>query len=283
MRLIGEKREGDVNLTSKNTGEVTIEETYTYTVQADSKTDNRLYVASCPGLPVVGVTVSAGGLAVCKSIRGERSPDNPTIWTFTANFSSEIDENNDQQPGTDPEAWVPVRKTIFEKLEYRAVEDASGEKYCTSAGESFKGGIPQTLWLLSWEFSQFENISVTDEDLMDRNEVVNGSTFKGKSAKTLLCRIMESSVGFFYGQKRRLTKYRLTWKKDKWTDKVLDIGTYYLDASGNKIPFLDKPGNVTEGALNGSGAAVAKTNPPTPPSTLEFDRYETSSFSFLRI
>lgn len=283
MRIIGEHRQGDVNLTSKGTGEVTIEETYVYIVEADSKTDNRLYVSQCPGLPIVGVSRSAGGLAVCKSISGQRRQENPIIWDFTCSFSSEVEENNDQQPGTDPEAWVPVRKTIFEKLEYKAVEDASGKQYRTSAGESFKGGIPQTLWLLSWEFSQFESISVTDEDLMDRNEVVNGSTYKGKQAKTLLCRIMESSVGFFYGQRRRLTKYRLTWKKDKWTERILDIGTYYLDANGKQVPFLDKAGNIQEGGLDGNGGKVANASPPTSVGILEFDRYETSSFSFLRI
>lgn len=283
MRIIGEHRQGDVNLASKGTGEVTIEETYTYIVEADSKTDNRLYVSQCPGLPIVGVSRSAGGLAVCKSISGQRRQENPIIWDFTCSFSSEVEENNDQQPGTDPEAWVPVRKTIFEKLEYKAVEDASGKPYLTSAGEEFKGRFPHTLWLLSWEFSQFENISVTDEDLMDRNEIVNGSTYKGKAAKTLLCRIMESSVGFFYGQRRRLTKYRLTWKKDSWVEKVIDAGTYYLNSNGKKIPFVTLPGNPVEGLLDGSGGAVALAKPPGDPVYLEFDRYETSSFSFLRI
>ena len=90
MRIIGEHRQGDVNLASKGTGEVTIEETYTYIVEADSKTDNRLYVSQCPGLPIVGVSRSAGGLAVCKSISGQRRQENPIIWDFTCSFSSEF-------------------------------------------------------------------------------------------------------------------------------------------------------------------------------------------------
>jgi hypothetical protein len=283
MRIIGEHREGDINLTSKGSGEVTIDETYIYTVQADSKSDTRLYVAACPGLPIVGQTLSAGGLAVCKSVRGQRRQDNPLIWDFTCNFSSEVDENNDQQPGTDPETWVPVRKTIFERQEYPSFVDAEGKHYQTSAGEDFRDHMMQTRWLLSWEFTQFESASITDEQLMDRNEVVNESTYKGKSPKTLLCRVMESSLGFYYGQRRRLTKYRVTWKSNKWTDRVPDRGTYYLNGSGNKIPFVDFAGNIILGNLNGNGGKLAETNPPTDPQILEFDRYPVSDFAFLRI
>ena len=49
MRVVGEKRVGEVGITSRGGGAVTIDETYHYIVEADSATDDRITVAGCPG------------------------------------------------------------------------------------------------------------------------------------------------------------------------------------------------------------------------------------------
>jgi len=289
MRIVGEKREGDVSLSTKSDGQLVIEETFQYIVEADSKSDTRLYVAQCPGLPVPGITRSSGGYTICKTVSGQRRSDNPKIWDFTCSFSSEVEENSDTTGSgsvgavSDPETWVPVRTTLFDKVDFQSNKDVNGKPFANSAGQAFAEGFPSSKWLLSWEFTQFENISVKDEDILDRNEVVNSATFKGKASKTWLCRVIESSVGFYYGQRRRLTKYRLTYNDDTWQKIVPDVGFATLDSNGKLKIKTELTGTIIQVNLNGAGAAVAETVPPTPPALLKFDVYKTSNFSFLRI
>lgn len=283
MELIGEKREGEVSLTSREGGLVTIDETYHYIVRADTVADDRQYVSQCPGLPIVGQTLSAGGLAICKTKTGRRRSENALIWDFTCSFSSEVEENDQtgSQPGVDPQAWIPVRKTTFERIETVEFFDTAGNAAKASNGEWYKEGIRRRRWLPVWEFSQFESASITDEDMADRNETVNASTFKGKAAKTLLLTIVDSTVGFYYGQRRRWTQYRIVYNKDTWREKRIDYGSYYLDGSGNPQVFTDKKGlPLPFGYLDNSGGLRAAN---LAPLTNNFDVFATDSWSFLRI
>lgn len=293
MRLIGEKREGEVSITSRGGGMVTIDETWHYIVEADSKTDERLVVSRCQGLPIVGSTTSAGGLAVCKSKVGTRRADNPLIWDFTCSFSSEVEEDSDQSqqaPGSDPTTWVPVRKTMFERREYVSFTDKDGTPVLTSAGQPYDTGIVLSRFLPVWEFTQFESATVTDEIMLSRNEVVNASTFKGKAAKTLLCIVVDSTLGFYYGQRRRLSTYRLIYDSKDWRLKRLDVGTIYKNGSGVPKNYIVQ-GQVIMGPLNGTngqpaGGFDANGLPDmdgTPPGLRYFDIYATDSFAFLRI
>lgn len=278
--LIGEKREGDIRLSNKN-GSVTVEETYSYIVRADSKFQSRLEIAQTTGLPIVNVTTSSGGLCVCKSKVATKREDNPLIYDVVCEFSSEVDENNDQnnQTGSDPTAWVPVRETIFyQKEEYRQI-DAAGAAYKNSAGQYITGIPPRKRTLVAWRFAQFEPISVTDETLADRNETVNVSTYKTKAAKTLLLTVEKSTLGYYYGRRLRYTEYLLKYDPKTWVAKRLDVGTVYKSGS-DLLPYTDKAGNVIEGPLNGSGG---KQTVGTAPAILSFDDYTTSTFSFLRI
>jgi len=110
--------------------------------------------------------------------------------------------------------------------------------------------------------------------------VVNSAEFKGKAIKTLLCTVLSSVIGFYYGNRCRLTKYALRYNDKTWKHKRLDVGTVYLE-SGKLRPYLDDNGNVILGGLNGSGA---KVSPGTKPSVLEFDQYSEVAFAtFLRV
>jgi hypothetical protein len=91
---------------------------------------------------------------------------------------------------------------------------------------------------------------------------------------------MSSVIGFYYGSKRRLTRYALKYNTETWRHKRLDVGTVYLDA-GAHLPYLDDAGNVMLGALDGSGG---KATVGDPPAVLEFDMFAAVDFStFLRI
>lgn len=293
MRVIGEQRIGDINLNTGSNGQTVVEETYTYIVEADSKFDSRLLVSQCPGLPQVGISLSASGLAKCKSISGSRREENPRIWDFTCNFSSEVNQDNQTDTtgtGTDPETWVPIRRTLFEKIETQEYSDRNGKVFATSANEPFAEGITRVRFLPVWEFDQFESATVSDEDIVDRNEKINNSTYKSFPRHTLLIRVVDSVIGFYYGQRRRLTKYRITYNFNTWDLKILDKGEWYLDANKKRTPFTtDNTIGKTDwvGFLDGKGGKLTFKDPQNPqPDEFvyrTFRMYDRISFSsFLR-
>ncbi len=278
--LLGYKREGGCSLRSSN-GIAVFDETYTYTVQTTSNTENYANVITTTGLPFPGVSVSPTGFGICRTLAGDFRPDNPKIWDFTAEFSSEVEENqNSQDPRTDPMTWLPIYETKFERIQEVVTKDFSGASIANSAGQPFENGLTISRFIPIWEFFQFEPATLTDEQLIERNETVNSVTFKGRAAKTLLLTIVTSSIGFYYGRRIRLTKYQLRYNVKKWTNKRLDVGTVYKSGS-DYLPYTDKAGVVILGSLDGSGGKQAVG---TAPAVREFDMYDTKPFaSFLRI
>jgi len=279
--ILGEKREGSGSLRSRQ-GMPVLEESYIFTVRSDSKNNSRLDIITTPGLPVVGLTVSAFGFSVCVGKEASRRSENPLIWDVTCTFSSEVDEKqNNQDPKTDPVAWIPIYETKFERLQELVTKDFSGTAIANSAGQPFQTGLTIGRFIPIWEFYQFEPATVTDETIIDRNETTNSAIFKGRAIKSLLLTILESSVGFYYGSRRRLTKYSLKYNSRLWTHKRLDVGTVYKSGS-NHLAYTDNNGNVILGGLDGStGAKVAVGDPP---GVRSFDQYNPIAFaSFLRI
>ena len=280
MALLGEGRQADISLSTRD-GDVHIDEMWNYIVEADTF-HTKLEVSQCPGLPQINQTLSSAGLTVCQYKDGHRREANPRIWDFTARFSTRVEENSDQTQlsfGANPETWRPVRRLLKEALDEVRFKDASGTAIVNSAGQPFDTGLVFRRYIPVWEFAQFEPASVTDEDVLARNEVVNATTYKGTyAAKTMLCVVMDSVLGYYYGQRRRLTIYQLKYNSETWRVTRLDVGTSYLD--GGVLKRYEKDGQTIHGGLNGSGARVSDG---TAPAILYFDRYPTSSFSFLRI
>jgi hypothetical protein len=283
--LRGEGRAGQASLRSTG-GIPVLDETYHFLVEAASKDTSRIDVLlNTPGLPLVGQTVSAFGFSVCRSVSAVKRPEQAKLWDVTAEFSSEVDErqggaSGGQDPQSDPETWVPVYETKFERLQEVATKDRDGDAIANSAGQPFETGIIRARYIPIWEFFQFEPATVTDEQVIERNETVNNATFRGRAANTLLCTVMSSVIGFYYGSPRRLTQYSLRYNSQDWLHKRLDVGTVYLSA-GDLLPYEDESGNVILGALNGSGGKQAAG---TAPSVLSFAMFSAVDFSaFLRI
>jgi hypothetical protein len=276
----GETREADINITNSG-GIPRIEETYTFLVEADSKNTSRFEVLTTPGLPFVNVTQSSYGLTVCRAKTATRRPDTAKMWDVVCTFSSEVEEGQDNQdPTTDPVAWVPIYETKFERVQVVVTRDFAGDPIANSAGQPFPNGLTVTRKLPVWEFYQFEPATVSDEDVIDRSEIVNSATFRGKAPDTLLCTVLSSSIGFYYGTRLRFTRYALMYDKLTWLHKRLDVGTVFKDGSTLK-PYTDSEGNVIEGGLNGTGGKVAVG---TGPAILEFEMYDSKDFnSFLRV
>lgn len=275
-----ERRGGTANISSSG-GMPVLNETYHFIIESDSKFTSRIEILyGTPNFPKVNQTVSAYGLAVCKGTDATRREDNPFVWDASATFSSEVDEGQDNQdPNTNPTEWVPIYETKFERLQEVVTKDQAGTTIANSAGQPFQTGLTIGRFIPVWEFYQFEPSSVDDETLIARNESVNNAPFKGRAEKSLLLTILNSKIGFYYGQRRRLTQYALRYNVRLWTHKRLDVGTVYKSGSDH-LPYLDKNNNVILGGLNGSGAKVAVGDPP---ATLSFDIYPSISFSFLRV
>ena len=119
----GEQRPGESRIKSKG-GIPVLEETFYFLVETDDVNASRLSVLATPGLPEPGISVSSFGNAVCSGITATRRSDQVRYWDVVAEFSSEVEENQvgvagggggGQDPRTDPEQWLPVYETKFER------------------------------------------------------------------------------------------------------------------------------------------------------------------------
>lgn len=273
------KREAACAIRSSR-GMAILDETYEYLVRCDAKDTPYVEVLNTPGLPIVNYSVSPSGYGICRNKSGVRRVDNPYYWDITCDFSSEVEESQDNpDPTTDPTSWIPIYETKFERLQEVVTKDLNGVSIANSAGQPFENGLTIARFIPIWEFWQLEPGTITDEQILERNESVNSGTFRNRIAKTLLLTVNSSVVGFYYGQRRRLTQYSLRYNSKKWTHKRLDVGTVYKDGSDHK-PYLDKNGNVILGGLNGIGSKVLVGDPP---AVREFDMYPSISFSFIRV
>jgi len=281
ITILGETREGSGSI-RKQGKRLVFEEQYSYIVQTTDKTTTRLAVLSTPGIPRVGLTLSAGGFAICQSVTANRDAVNPVIWHVTANFASDVQEDtsgaNESQSG-DPTVWQPIAELSFETFTEVVAEDQSGTAIANSAGQPFGSGISLTRTLVRYDFEQFEPVSTSIDTIAGRNETVNSGTFQGKAAKTLKLTVRSASLGYYYGYKVWRIAYSMVYKPDDWQLKVLDVGNCYL-SGGTLQPYLDDQGNRIVGGLNGSGGQVTAGNPP---DILTFDKFEAISFSFLRV
>lgn len=273
------KREGAAKIRSSN-GAPVYECTYSFIVVCAAKDANYLTVLATVGLPIVGITPDPTGIGVCVSKSGSRRAGNPFLWDIVCEFSSEIDDSSGSggSPSADPTAWVPIYETKFERYQEVVTKDFAGDPIANSAGQPFPNGMTITRHIPMWEFFQIEASTVTDAQVLDRTDVVNTGTFKGRAAKTLLCIVLSSVIGRYYGTLRRLTNYQLKYREDKWTHKRLDVGTVYLDSGDLKA--YTKDGVVINGPLDGAGAQVVDGDPP---AIREFDMYNDVAFSFLRV
>lgn len=278
--ILGQKRKrgGSIRRTG---GQLVFEHQEEYFVEADTLSQDYDDILLTPGLPVAGLTIKDN--AICTGKSAESDPINPLIWNVTVDFSSEVQDNqNGSEEGQtgDPTAFIPIAELAYETYSDVSLIDADGDPVVNSAGQPFETGFMRPRTLVRYDFEQFEPTTTTDDDIADRNETVNTSTFKGKAAKTLKLSVRSATIGYYFGYRVWRIAYSLTYKKDTWRRTRLDIGNSYL-SGGNLLPYLDNQGNRIVGNLNGSGA---KATAGTAPSILYFDEMTAIDFSdFLRI
>ncbi len=266
-------------------GIVNREEDHHFFVKADSLTQLRTdIIYSTAGLPIPGQTIFNGML--CIGSDAVRTKENGLVLDVTCTFSTEVEGIDPENPATsgplagDPVLWIPVRQTLHERAEEYFLTDVDGSLITNSYGDFYENGIIRARWLLSWDFVQFDRISVKDEDLMEWNEVVNKTEWKGKPAKTWLCRVLDSEVGFYAGHACRKTIFRVTYNNRTWRVRRVDMGWRFLNADGEEELFSVKT-RFHMGPLDGTGHAAAS---PAAAAVRKFDQFESIEFKdFLRV
>jgi hypothetical protein len=284
-QLLNEKREGGVNLRQGKGGILIREEPYHFRVRADSVYQDRAAILlNTNGLPRFG-QVFANGLSV-KSMNADRDPEDATLWHVVVTTSTEVEDdqnnNNQNNQSSDPTTWTPIAKVNFEPYDEVLKEDTAGKKWVNSAKKPFETGLIRQRRIAVVGFSQFEPISTTLDQIMDRCDTVNSTTYKGKDAKKLLLSVENASVMTYGGFRCWRIDYQCKYKPDDWRVKQLDVGWGYYQ-SGEYKPFVDSEGNPYLGNLNGTGGKVAN-EATDEPAMLYFDGFEETNFNtFLRV
>lgn len=294
--LIGEKHSGNITTRVGKNGILLREQSHHYTVQADSEWQDRAEIIfNTAGLPRYG-QVYIGGLCVA-SINADRHPDDATRWDVVVTGSTEVEEDQQSKnerggsTSSNPIDWIPIASVKFEPYEEVLRKDINGKRWVNSAKKPFETGLSIQRRVAMVQFSQFEPLSTTLDDLMNRSDTVNSIVYKGKAIKTLRLNVENATVGTYSGFRCWRVDYSMRYKADNWIIKQLDVGWGYI-TDGN-IPYADglyirfetddaEPESFL-GSLNGTGGKMPDQNTDEP-EILEFEAYEAIDFNdFLKV
>lgn len=246
-----------------------------YVVLSDNKYDNPGTVALTNGLPLPGITITTNG-ARCRSVDPVQDPKNSYVWIVKADFSTE--PLNQQTPGDNPNptSWIPIYTGAIETVQEVMYFDRSvpPKPYLNSAGDKFPEPLIRKKPVIVYEFDQYEDGSVTDVQIGDRNDTTNSSGFKGFATRTLRLNVTKFTRGWYFNYECVKVSYRAAYNKDTWLNKPVDVGYEYRLSSGERV----KSPKVV--FLNTDGTKKADT---APPDALEFKELPEINFSsFLR-
>lgn len=271
----GEATKGSTSA-RKDGNNIVITDTFYYNVIAD-KDATRDEVRNTSGLPIINFSRLANG-AICTGKDAERDEKQPRVWRVTCTFETippDQDQNEDSTP--DPTTWIPKWGGSLQSYDFYGGLDADGDPVLNSAGRPFSDATAIKKSLISMQFSQYESSSLTLNQIGDRNDTVNNNTFKGFPAKTLLLNVRGFEFGTFYGYDCVRIDYAVTYKKETWIEKRLDIGYEYKEGGVLKPAFSG--GARIEVRLNGSGGKLADGAPDV---FIDVKQYREINFSFLR-
>lgn len=259
--ITGVKREGDTNLVAGSNG-LTWGYTESYHVIADEfdplatmgqvlegsvvlKPEVQALMGYNDGeqistLPFPSVTIDRDGICVCKSLAGQRDERNPRKWTFTADWSSRLDEGGAGQqngnPNIDPEQAVPFRETLFEPITRARSRDLIGRAYVNGAGNAYNPQLQVDDELARWDFTQLEPAYAGL--VAGYYTTYNSLAISGRSKYAVLTRYDASSTaGTIYPPGIYLANNSGTFVFFAPTDATV----LYFNGCVNKSPFLGFP------------------------------------------
>lgn len=83
-------------------------------------------------------------------------------------------------------------------------------------------------------------IGVTDDTIHYFNGCINSHTFRWKAPYTLKLSVRDSNIVYAFGKKMRLSEYTITYDPQRWFDKPMNAGPYFLapklDSNGTPVP-----------------------------------------------
>jgi hypothetical protein len=306
--IVVDKRAGTVRTRVKSDGTLTVEQDWFFRIRADSIIENRASILlDTPGTPKYGVIYN--GIGLLKGCDATRMEEDPLLWEATFNLSNQVEEGSDKDPsdGTpqmgQPTEWVPVVELGFEDYEEVFTESLSissseldtsaggsetdgvgynATKWINSAGQPYENGFVRQRRIITRRFTQFEPITgpnaVTLDQIEARNDTLNNATYLGKPKRTLKLSVDAVAAGFYYNLRCWRVDYVLAYKSTDWRLKVLDVGWYYKDGSGDLQPFKDDAGNNIQGALDGDGDKATDQLEPAIRAHKEFESIDFSAF-----
>jgi hypothetical protein len=265
--IVGEMRKGQASVKKGQGVTLTFSSTWHFLVVTDDKTTSREEVLfGTPGLPFVGLMYGAIQ-AICTGIDAQRRETNPIYWDVTCTFDtgSESQKQSASDPeSVDPTTWVPVFVVdSFETRDKVLKEDfsPSPKKCVNSAGTEYSEPLVVTESLCSFSFTQFENVSLTLNDILDRNGTVNKTEFSNYAERTLKLNITKAEQGLFVNVPAWRIEYRVTYDPDKWDEIRLNVGP--TDINGEECVSLKNKfrivGNLTSSGLQTYGAPSETT------------------------
>jgi hypothetical protein len=266
--IVGEMRQGQAGIKKGSGVTLTYTSTWHFLVVTDDKYTQREEVLFfTPGLPTVGLIY---GLiqAICTGIDATRRKDNPIYWDVTCTFDtgSESQKQSASDPDSvDPTTWIPVFVVdSFETRDKVLKTDFSPtpKKCVNSAKTPFADPLVVAESLCSFAFTQFEDVSLTLNAILDRNETVNETEFANYPARTLKLNVTKAEQGYFVNVPAWRMEYRMTYDRSTWDEDRLDVGPTVL--TGESCIDLKNKFKIV-GNLNGSGVQTYSD-----PSTLTF-------------
>jgi hypothetical protein len=255
---------------------VDAEHSATYIVIVDSDADRENTVAAVPGVPYIGMVSPLSFAARC--ISREIKERGPRVWEVTARFSTNFaTEPSTEFPWDRLPTWSWSVETVDEPMLCDAVDTDIG--IWNSAGEPM---VPPTrpIAVPVLTISRYE-LNFDPDTILDYVNTVNQSAFWGAAAGKVFMAGISANQEILDDWRVWKTTYTLKFKMDTygWKLRLLDQGTYYFDANGQKTPFGDKAMQQVIGNLDGSG----DKNETSTPVFIEYNRYAEAEFGNLQL
>lgn len=266
---------------------ISTEYTLLFFIRAADPSDGAVTVRNTPGLPRVGTDTynykgESDPTAVCSSKQADRTPKSRTLWKVTCKFTSEANsksqENEDNRQ--EPDQRLPDVDWDAELEERILTEDFSTppKPVVNSAGEA----IPATYWvpmpvvtITRWQDA------FSFSDILTYSQKTNSKAFLGAPIGSALMESIKAKLKVEEGKLMWQVTYRIKFSvlPEKHLVKLLDTGSYFLDAAGDKQIETPDGKNLGSFNLDGYGQLAA----PGAENYLEFVRAKSVDFDDLNL
>jgi hypothetical protein len=201
-----------------------------------------------------------------RSKSAQRKGPNSLFWVVTCNYETEDEEEEEDQD--DPTAEkaklsfdYETTQELVEATFQTSADPVDGVR--NSAGELFKQQPTHEVDNIVINITRNENINTDVGTLANTfNNSINSGAWGGFAAHTLRLRMRAERAFREIGESKTqvpylIVSYSIKHREQTWDLVLLDHGSYYLDASQNKINFKTENGENYLGLLDGSGDQTA--------------------------